>query len=95
METEAAVALEQFGATSGLQSLISDWGWIAAVAFLLLLFKQSIEQGVAGALVFFGGDYREDDVVIVDGRLGTNYASGTNQNSVLLYTPRGCISRRD
>ncbi len=88
METEAAVALEQFGATSGLQSLISDWGWIAAVAFLLLLFKQSIEQGVAGALVFFGGDYREDDVVIVDGRPGRITRVGLTKTVFYLYTYR-------
>lgn len=88
METDAAAALAQFGETSGLQTLISEWGWIAAVAFLLLLFKQSIEQGVAGLQVFLGNDYNEDDVVIVDGRPGRITRVGMTKTVFYLYTYR-------
>ena len=88
MESEAADALTQFGEQSGLQALISEWGWIAAVAFMLLLFKSSIEQGVAGLQVFFGSDYDEDDVVIVDGRPGRITRVGLTKTVFYLYTYR-------
>ena len=88
METEAAEALNQFGQQAGLQTLISEWGWIAAVAFMLLLFKSSIEQGVAGLQVFFGSDYDEDDVVIVDGRPGRITRVGLTKTVFYLYTYR-------
>ena len=91
METEAAEALNQFGQQSGLQTLISEWGWIAIIAFVMLLFKSSIEQGVAGLQVFFGSDYDEDDVVIVDGRPGRITRVGLTKTVFYLYTYRSGV----
>ncbi len=91
METEAAEALNQFGQQSGLQALISEWGWIAIVAFIMLLFKSSIENGVAGLQVFFGSDYDEDDVVIVDGRPGRITRVGLTKTVFYLYTYRSGV----
>jgi len=68
--TDATEALTKFGEQSGVANLVSEYSWIAIIAFALLLFKSSIENGVAGLQVFFGTDYDEDDVVIVDGRPG-------------------------
>ena len=58
---------------------------------MLLLFKSSIEQGVAGLQVFFGSDYDEDDVVIVDGRPGRITRVGLTKTVFYLYTYRDGI----
>ena len=88
MDSGAAVALEQFGAQSGLQALISEYAWLFVLGFVLLLFKSSIEQGVAGLQVFVGSDYNEDDVVIVDGRPGRITRVGLTKTVFYLYTYR-------
>ena len=88
METTAADALVEFGKHSGLSHLISEYAWIFVVAFALLLFKSSIENGVAGLQVFFGSDYDEDDVVIVDGRPGRIARVGLTKTVFYLYTYR-------
>ena len=88
MDSEAAVALEQFGAQSGLQALINEYAWLFVLGFVLLLFKSSIEQGVAGLQVFVGSDYNEDDVVIVDGRPGRITRVGLTKTVFYLYTYR-------
>ena len=88
METTAADALVEFGAQSGLAHIISEYAWIFVVAFALLLFKSSIENGVAGLQVFFGSDYDEDDVVIVDGRPGRIARVGLTKTVFYLYTYR-------
>ena len=88
METTAADALVEFGAQSGLAHIISEYAWIFVVAFALLLFKNSIENSVAGLQVFFGSDYDEDDVVIVDGRPGRIARVGLTKTVFYLYTYR-------
>tara|TARA_R110000765_G_scaffold133989_2_gene232871 strand:+ start:619 stop:1047 length:429 start_codon:yes stop_codon:yes gene_type:complete len=86
--TDATNALNNFGAQSGLAHLVSEYAWIFVVAFALLLFKSSIENGVAGLQVFFGSDYDEDDVVIVDGRPGRIVRVGMAKTVFYLYTYR-------
>lgn len=85
---DAKSALNEFGAQSGLAHLVSEYAWIFCVAFALLLFKSSIENGVAGLQVFFGSDYDEDDVVIVDGRPGRITRVGLTKTVFYLYTYR-------
>jgi len=87
MEADAATAaLAEFGAQSGLAQLVSEYAWLFVVAFVLLLFKSSIEQGVAGLQVFLGNDYNEDDVVVVDGRPGRITRVGLTKTVFYLYT---------
>jgi hypothetical protein len=88
MDADATTALTQFGAQSGLAQLVSDYAWLFVLGFLLLLFKSSIENGVAGLQVFFGSDYDEDDVVIVDGRPGRITRVGMTKTVFYLYTYR-------
>jgi len=91
VEAEATEAITQFGTQSGLAQLISDYAWWFVVAFLLLLFKSSIENGVAGLQVFLGSDYDEDDVVIVDGRPGRITRVGLTKTVFYLYTYRSGV----
>ncbi len=88
MQNEATEALTQFGAQSGIATLISEYAWLFVLGFLLLLFKSSIENGVAGLQVFFGSDYDEDDVVIVDGRPGRITRVHLTKTVFYLYTYR-------
>tara|TARA_Y100000593_G_scaffold87216_1_gene167328 strand:- start:326 stop:739 length:414 start_codon:yes stop_codon:yes gene_type:complete len=88
MDADATTALTQFGAQSGIAQLVSDYAWLFVLGFLLLLFKSSIENGVAGLQVFFGSDYDEDDVVIVDGRPGRITRVGMTKTVFYLYTYR-------
>ena len=88
VEPEAAAAIVKFGAQSGLAQLGSEYAWLLVVGFVLLLFKSSIENGVAGLQVFFGSDYDEDDIVIVDGRPGRITRVHLTKTVFYLYTYR-------
>ena len=88
MDANATEAITKFGAQSGLAQLVSEYAWLFVVAFILRLFKSSIENGVAGLQVFFGSDYSEDDVVIVDGRPGRITRVGLTKTVFYLYTYR-------
>jgi len=59
-ERAAEESLRKFGAESGLASLVEEYVWIAVVAFALLFLKGSIENVLAGLMVFIGSDYQEN-----------------------------------
>jgi hypothetical protein len=59
-ERAAEESLRKFGEESGLASLVEEYIWIAAVAFLLLFLKGSIENALAGLMIFIGSDYQEN-----------------------------------
>lgn len=62
-EQAAEQALRQFGAQSGLATLVEEYVWIAVVGFALLLLKESIQNAIAGLALSIGSDYSESDVV--------------------------------
>ena len=62
-EQAAEQALRQFGAQSGLATLVEEYVWIAGVGFALLLLKESIQNAIAGLALSIGSDYSESDVV--------------------------------
>ena len=62
-EQAAEQALRQFGAQSGLATLVEEYVWIAVVGFALLLLKESIQNAIAGLALSIGSDYSEADVV--------------------------------
>ena len=88
MDERAAQTLREFGEQSGIAQFVSEYAWLLVVGFLLILFKTSIENGVAGLQVFFGSDYDEDDVVVVDGRPGRITRVGLTKTVFYLYTYR-------
>ena len=59
-ERAAENSLRQFGAESGLASLVEEYIWIGAVLFALLFLKGSIENLLAGLVIFIGSDYTEN-----------------------------------
>ena len=65
--------------------LIGKYGWLLLVGIVTLLFRSTIEKGVAGFMVFMGNDYNEDDVVEVDGRPGRIVRCGIWTTTFFLY----------
>ena len=59
-ERGAEEALRQFGAESGLVVLVEEYFWLALVGFALLFLKSSIENLLAGLVIFIGSDYTEN-----------------------------------
>lgn len=56
-------ALRNFGATSGLSVLVEEYIWLAIVGFALLFMKESIQNLIAGLVLFIGNDYNANDIV--------------------------------
>ena len=50
--------------------LLGEYGWMFLAGLAILFFKTTIESVLAGLVVFVGNDYNNDDIVVLDGRLG-------------------------
>jgi len=85
MDTEAVSALNSFGTQSGLQQLISEYTWLAIIAFVLLLFKSQLEGTIAGLQTFLGSQLNESDVIILNGRSGRVVKVGMSRTVFYLY----------
>ena len=88
METEAIRSLETFGQQSGLAQLISEYAWMSLILFALLFFKSTIENIVAGCFLNLGNEYNEDDIIILDGRVGRITRIGAIKVVFYLYSFR-------
>ena len=65
--------------------LLGKYGWLFIVGVLTLLFRSTLEKGVAGFKIFVGNDSYEDDVVEVDGRPGRIVRCGIWSTTFFLY----------
>ena len=68
--------------------LLGKYGWLLIVGVLTLLFRSTVEKGVAGFMIFMGNDYNEDDVVEVDGRPGRIVRCGIWSTTFFTYDVR-------
>ena len=68
--------------------LIGKYGWLFIVGVLTLLFRSTVEKGVAGFMIFMGNDYNEDDVVEVDGKPGRIVRCGIWSTTFFTYDVR-------
>ena len=59
-ERAAEESLRKFGTESGLVLLLEEFFWLALVGFALLFLKSSIENLLAGLVIFIGSDYTEN-----------------------------------
>jgi hypothetical protein len=66
--------------------ILGEYGWMFLVGLCVLFFKTTIESVLAGLLVFVGNDYNNDDVVILDGRLGRIVRVSMWKTTFYLYT---------
>ena len=51
-----------------IEGLIGQYGWMAAVGFLFLIGRNTIESLIECIKIFAGNDLNTDDVIIFDGR---------------------------
>ncbi len=67
------------------QLIIGKYAWLFAVGIAALIFKSSIEKFAASLFVFFGNDYKEDDVIYLDGRPGRIVRIAPTKTTFYLY----------
>ena len=51
-----------------IEGLIGQYGWMAGLAFVFLIGRQTIESSIEAIKVFAGDDLNTDDVIHFDGR---------------------------
>ena len=71
---------------SNISVLLGEYGWMFLAGLAVLFFKSTIESLLAGLVVFFGNDYNNDDIVILDGRPGRIVRVSMWKSTFYLYT---------
>ena len=85
MESQTAQQIENV-IQGNISVLLGEYGWMFLAALVLLFFKTTIESILAGLLIFVGGDYNNDDIVILDGRPGRIVRVSMWKTVFYLYT---------
>ena len=71
---------------SNVSVLVGEDGWMFLAGLAVLFFKTTIESLIAGLVVFFGNDYNNDDIIILDGRPGRIVRVSMWKSTFYLYT---------
>ena len=66
-------------------TLLGDYGCLFFVGIIMLLFRSTVENVVAGLMVFIGNDYDEDDVIELDGKPGRIVRVGIWKTVFFIY----------
>ena len=66
-------------------ALLGNYGWMFIAGMVMLLFRSTIENAVAGLMVFIGSDYDEDDVIELDGKPGRIVRVGLWKTVFFIY----------
>ena len=66
-------------------TLLGDYGWLFFVGIIMVLFRSTVENVVAGLMVFIGNDYDEDDVIELDGKPGRIVRVGIWKTVFFIY----------
>ena len=77
--------------------LAGDMGWMIVGAIAVLTFKNTIQRVVEGMMFFFGGDYKVDDIVYIQGtkKVRITRKSLTKTTFYVYDTKRKLIIRND
>jgi hypothetical protein len=67
------------------QDLTGKYVWLFIAGVAVLIFKSSIEKLAAALFIFVGNDYKEDDVVYVDGKPGRIVRVGFTKTVFFIY----------
>ena len=80
---------------SNISVLLGEYGWMFLAGLAVLFFKTTLETLLAGLVVFFGNDYNNDDIIILDGRPGRIVRVSMWKSTFYLYTiQRGADGKR-
>ena len=71
---------------SNVSVLLGEYGWMFLAGLVVLFFKTTIESLIAGLVVFFGNDYNNDDIILLDGRPGRIVRVSMWKSTFYLYT---------
>jgi hypothetical protein len=85
MDTNNAQIISQQVLESAGQDLTGKYVWLFIVGLIALMFKSSIEKLAAALFMFVGSDYKEDDVVYVDGKPGRIVRVGLTKTVFFIY----------
>jgi uncharacterized membrane protein len=85
MDTNNAQIISQQVLESTGQDLTGKYVWLFIVGLIALMFKSSIEKFAAALFMFIGSDYKEDDVVYVDGKPGRIIRVGITKTVFFIY----------
>ena len=66
-------------------TLLGNYGWMFIAGMIMLLFRSTVENAVAGLMVFIGSDYDEDDVIELDGKPGRIVRVGIWKTVFFIY----------
>ena len=66
-------------------TLLGNYGWMFIAGMIMLLFRSTVENAVAGLMVFIGSDYDEDDVIELDGKPGRIVRVGVWSTVFFIY----------
>ena len=67
------------------QDMTGKYVWMFVAGLVILIFKSSIEKLAAALFMFIGSDYKEDDVVYVDGKPGRIGRVGLTKTVFFIY----------
>jgi uncharacterized membrane protein len=85
MNTNDAHVISQQVLESTGQDLTGKYVWLFIIGLVALMFKSSIEKLAAALFMFVGNDYKEDDVVYVDGKPGRIVRVGLTKTVFFIY----------
>jgi uncharacterized membrane protein len=85
MDTNNVQIISQQVLESTGQDLTGKYVWLFIVGLIALMFKSSIEKLAAALFMFVGSDYKEDDVVYVDGKPGRIVRVGLTKTVFFIY----------
>ena len=85
MNTNEVHVISQQVLESTGQDLTGKYVWLFIIGLIALMFKSSIEKLAAALFMFVGNDYKEDDVVYVDGKPGRIVRVGLTNTVFFIY----------
>ena len=85
MDTNTIHTISQNVLEATAQDMTGKYVWKFLAGLVILIFKSSIEKLAAALFMFIGSDYKEDDVVYVDGKPGRIVRVGLTKTVFFIY----------
>jgi hypothetical protein len=85
MDTNTIHTISQQVLENTAQDMTGKYVWMFLAGLVVLMFKSSIEKLAAALFMFIGSDYKEDDVVYVDGTPGRIVRVGLTKTVFFIY----------
>jgi hypothetical protein len=85
MDTNTVQVISEKVLESTAQDMTGKYVWMFLAGLVILIFKSSIEKLAAALFMFIGSDYKEDDVVYVDGKPGRIVRVGLTKTVFFIY----------